>query len=78
MIGNLGSFVSANAFPFLFGLTGSAARPMTVAVELSKGLHHLDVGESHGVGADDFRMLWQGPGLPLEPIPADRLSHIER
>jgi ACS family glucarate transporter-like MFS transporter len=25
MIGNLGSFVSANAFPFLFGLTGSAA-----------------------------------------------------
>ena len=65
-------------FALVCGLTGSAARPMTVAVELSKGLHHLDVGESHGVGADDFRMLWQGPGLPLEPIPADRLSHMER
>ena len=25
MMGNLGSFVSANAFPFLFGLTGTAS-----------------------------------------------------
>jgi ACS family glucarate transporter-like MFS transporter len=30
MVGNLGSFVSANAFPFLFGITGSAGAYFTV------------------------------------------------
>jgi ACS family glucarate transporter-like MFS transporter len=37
MLGNIGSFVSANAFPFLHGLTGSAAAYFTVAAVLNLG-----------------------------------------
>ena len=61
-------------FAQVCGLEGNAARPVTVAVELSKGLHHLNVAESHLEGVDDFTVLWQQPGQPMEPIPADRLS----
>ncbi len=57
------------------GLAGNAARPLTVAAELGKGLHHLRVMETHGVGIDNFQLLWQGPGVALGPIPAGRLSH---
>ena len=57
------------------GLAGNAARPLTVAAELSKGLHHLRVTESHSTGIDDFKLLWQGPGIPLGDIPSIRLSH---
>jgi MFS transporter, ACS family, glucarate transporter len=35
MVGNIGSFVSANAFPFLFGLTGSALTYFAVAALLN-------------------------------------------
>ena len=35
MVGNLGSFVSANAFPFLFGLTGSAFTYFAIAALLN-------------------------------------------
>ncbi len=58
------------------GLAGNAARLLTVAAELSKGLHHLRVTESHSTGRDDFRLLWQGPGIPLGDIPSSRLSHL--
>lgn len=62
-------------FAQVCGLEGNAARPVTVAVELSKGLHHLDVEESHTTGVDDFRVLWQSPGQPYQPIPVELLSH---
>jgi ACS family glucarate transporter-like MFS transporter len=35
MVGNLGSFVSANAFPYLFSLTGSANAYFRVAAFLN-------------------------------------------
>jgi hypothetical protein len=72
-----GKALAKSPAPFaqVCGLEGSAAQPVTVAVELSKGLHHLDVAESHAKGIDDFRVLWQQPGQPMEPIPVDRLSH---
>ena len=35
MLGNLGAFVSANAFPFLHGLTGSASAYFVVAALLN-------------------------------------------
>ena len=35
MVGNLGSFVSANAFPFLYGLTGSAFAYFAIAAALN-------------------------------------------
>ena len=37
MLGNLGSFVSANAFPFLHGLTGSASAYFLVAALINVG-----------------------------------------
>lgn len=37
MLGNFGSFVSANAFPFLFGLTGSASAYFIVAALMNAG-----------------------------------------
>jgi ACS family glucarate transporter-like MFS transporter len=37
MVGNIGSFVSANAFPFLFGLTGSAFAYFAIAALLNVG-----------------------------------------
>jgi hypothetical protein len=72
-----GKTLGTSPVPFaqVCGLAGSAARAVTVTVELSKGLHHLDVLESHGEGIDDFKVLWQPPGQAIEPIPADRLSH---
>ncbi|MGA8938491.1 MAG: PKD domain-containing protein, partial [Acidobacteriaceae bacterium] len=62
-------------FAQVCGLAGNAARSLTAAVELSRGLHHLDVTESHSKGIDDFRVLWQRPGKPIEPVPVDLLSH---
>ncbi len=62
-------------FAQVCGLAGDAARPVTVATELAKGLHHLDITESHPLGVDNFQVLWQGPGIPLQPIPAALLSH---
>lgn len=35
MIGNLGSFVSANAFPMLYGMTGSATTYFVVTALLN-------------------------------------------
>ena len=37
MLGNLGSFVSANAFPFLQGLTGSASAYFLLAALINVG-----------------------------------------
>ena len=62
-------------FAQVCGLAGNAARPLTVAAQLSKGRHQLDIHETHGAGADNFQVLWQGPGIPLGPIPAERLSN---
>ena len=64
-----------NPFPQVCGLAGNAARPLTVVTELAKGLHHLEVKETHTTGTDNFQVLWRPPGLGWEPIPAERLSH---
>ena len=61
-------------FAQVCGLAGNAARPIVVAAELAKGLHHLEVKETHHLGVDNFQVYWQGPGIPLQAIPADRLS----
>ncbi len=58
--------------PQVCGLPGNAARVFAVPVELAKGLHHLRITDPHGTGIDDFQVLWQGPGIPLSPIPASR------
>jgi hypothetical protein len=57
------------------GLAGMAAQYVRVSVALQRGKHRLRIVESHGLGRDDFRILWQGPNFALSPIPAEALSH---
>ena len=67
--------VSRNPIPLVCGLTGMAAQFIQGSAALQKGLHRLHVQQSHGTGPDGFRVLWQGPAMPLEAIPANALSH---
>ena len=57
------------------GLPGMAARVITANVALAKGRHIFHLSETHTSGQDNFRVLWQGPGFSLGPIPPDLLSH---
>ena len=50
------------------GLAGDAARPIYLYAALAKGPHRLKVTEAHTTGADNFRMLWQGPGFAMQPV----------
>ena len=62
-------------FAQVCGLTGTAAQDLMAVTELSKGLHHLEITEEHGVGADNFQVLWQSAIMPLQPISPLLLSH---
>ena len=58
------------------GLAGMAAQALPAYVAMASGRHHLRVSETHGVGDDPFRLLWKGPGIPFQPLPAVALSHV--
>ncbi len=60
---------SPPAFAQVCGLAGNAARPIYLYAALAKGPHHLKVTEIHTTGGDNFRMLWQGPGFAMQPVP---------
>ena len=57
------------------GMPGSAARLLRASASFNKGRHHIQVLESHSEGEDNFRFLWQGPDIPLQPVPAARWTH---
>ena len=61
-------------FAQVCGLAGNAARPMTIYAPLARGMHRIKVTESHSTGTDDFRILWQGPDMPLQRISADSIT----
>lgn len=65
-----GHVVARSPAPFaqVCGLAGNAARPITLYAALARGKHHLKVSEEHGAGQDDLRILWQGPGIPMQPV----------
>lgn len=62
-------------FAQVCGLAGNAARMVTVAAELAQGRHHLQVTNLHHAGQDNFELLWQGPGIPLQPL-SPSLLHL--
>ena len=66
---------SPEPFQQVCGLAGSAARAMPLHVALAKGRHSFKISDTHGTGEDNFRVLWQGPGFTLQPLPAGRLSY---
>ncbi len=55
-------------FAQVCGLTGNAARPLALYAALARGKHRLKVSEQHDAGQDDLRVLWQGPGFPMQPV----------
>ena len=57
------------------GLSGMAARAISDSTPLAKGWHHLHISETHMLGKDDFRLLWQGPGFGVQPLAPERLFH---
>ncbi len=67
--------VTPEPFAQVCGLAGNAARPARGSIALTRGLHRLEVRETHTTGLDNFRVLWQGPGLEPREIPATALSH---
>jgi hypothetical protein len=66
---------SAKPWPQVCGSVGNAVQAARGSVALSKGEHRIRVAMTHSLGEDGFAVLWQGPGVPLEPIPASALSH---
>ncbi len=74
-----GKFLASAPKPFaqVCGLAGNATHALPVYVALAAGPHHLQITETHGRGRDHFQVLWQAPGMPLQPIPASALSHTE-
>ena len=66
---------SPKPWPQVCGSAGNAAQARTGSIALGKGRHRIDVVESHSAGEDNFRVLWQGPGVALSTIPASALSH---
>ena len=64
-------------FAQVCGLAGNAVRSAIGSMALAKGLHRIEVSESHSTGADGFRVFWQGPGTPLGELPSTRLLHSQ-
>jgi hypothetical protein len=63
------------AFQQVCGLAGVAVRPAFGSIALAKGLHRIEAVDVHGQGLDGFRVLWQGPGMAEQEIPASALFY---
>jgi hypothetical protein len=62
-------------FAQVCGAPGNAVRYDVGALGLRRGLHSIHV-EGLRTASDDLpRLLWEGPGLPLAPLPATALVH---
>jgi hypothetical protein len=66
---------SPKPWPQVCGSVGNAVQAARGSVALAKGKHRIRVAMTHSLGEDRFAVLWQGPGVPLQPIPTTALSH---
>lgn len=66
---------SPKPWPQVCDTAGNAVQAARGSVALAKGKHRIRVAMTHNLGEDRFAVLWQGPGVPLEPIPTSALSH---
>ncbi len=76
-IGDKAIAVSPAPLPQVCGSVGNMVRTARGSVGLKAGKHKIYVSMTHSTGPDGFSLLWQGPGLSLENIPARLLSHRE-
>jgi hypothetical protein len=56
------------------GLHGRAAE--TVDLALSQGHHRIRLDFFQRLGGIAFELWWEGPDLPLQPVPAVALNHV--
>jgi len=66
---------SPKPWPQVCGSVGNAVQAARGSIALAKGKHRIRVAMTHSSGEDGFAVLWQGPGVPLQPMPASALSH---
>jgi PKD domain/PA14 domain len=66
---------SPKTWPQVCGSEGNAVQAARGSVALAKGRHRIRVAMTHTAGADGFAVLWEGPGVQQEAIPASALSH---
>ncbi len=63
-------FESPPSKPQVCGSVGNMAQVVVKTVGLTAGSHSIAVQRTHGAGADNFSLLWEGPGVPLTKIKA--------
>ncbi|WP_446745185.1 PKD domain-containing protein [Silvibacterium acidisoli] len=71
------TIVAENPAPFaqVCGSAGNAVQTAGGSISLRAGRHPLRVSMTHTSGPHDFRVLWQGPGVPLATLPPESLTH---
>lgn len=69
--------VAATGAPFaqVCGSPGNAVRYDRGSIGLRAGLHRFHLEGLRFASQGDPRILWEGPGVPLEDVPADAFSH---
>ena len=66
---------SPKPWPQVCGSVGNAVQAATGSIGLAAGLHKIHVEMTHTAGEDDFRVLWEGPGISLSAVPETMLFH---
>ena len=65
-------------FPQVCGSPGNAIRYDRGSLGLRAGKHALHVEELHSASQGPPRLLWEGPALPINDVPAADYSHLRQ
>jgi hypothetical protein len=65
---------SRTPWPQVCGSVGNAVQDASGSIGLAAGLHAVHIEMTHTVGDNDFRILWEGPGFGITPLPAAAFS----
>jgi hypothetical protein len=63
-------------FAQVCGAPGNAMRYDRGSLGLRAGKHVIHVEGLHSVSEGDPQILWEGPALPLAPVPSAAYSHL--
>jgi hypothetical protein len=66
---------SRTPWPQVCGSVGNAVQAASGSIGLAAGLHAIHIEMTHTTGDNDFRILWEGPGFTVTPLPAAALYH---
>jgi hypothetical protein len=54
--------------PQVCGSVGNMAQVVVKSIGLTAGSYSLAVQRTHGAGADNFSLWWEGSGVPLTKV----------